>query len=195
MNEELTQVELIKIQAEAIRSIGASRGAMHRALVLTLIHVLKHGDWRNMAKFDLLIAQDEHSKSIHKRVRQWLQDYGGAIVSTDRTNMETFGKIVSIRGKDYIEERLELAKASPYYSMIKPKDEKPFDAEAKVVSLIKAFEKAKAECGKVWIKPSLLASLIVSIGLSLQDIEAALNDERLKESLGLGDDEGVEIAA
>lgn len=116
--EVKNNLELIAVQAEAVRAIGASRGQMHKALVVTLLHIAKHGDWNGAARFFDLIKKDEHSRTIAKPVQKWLETYGGLIVSIDRTQPDTLGKIVGWKGLPYLQANIESCKSNPYYGKL-----------------------------------------------------------------------------
>lgn len=136
-------LELIKVQGEAIRAIGASRGGMHKALVMTLLHVTAHGDWNGAKQFLIAIKADEHAKTLAKKVQLWLETFGGMVVSTDKTQPDTLGQIVGMRSIEYIAQRIEAAKTTPYYAVTK--DDQGFQG----FSLDEALGKVLNEAGKV----------------------------------------------
>jgi hypothetical protein len=139
-------VELIAIQSAAIRGFGATRGAMHKALVQTLLHCAKHGDYNGAKQFLIAIKKDDAAKAIAKKVQAWLSNYGGMIVSTDRTMPELMGVIVGFKGQEFITANIETAKANPYYQRdteAKPKE--AFDINRAIDDLLKAINTAKTK--------------------------------------------------
>ncbi len=181
-------LELIKVQGEAIRAIGASRGGMHKALVMTLLHVLNHDDWNGAKMFLIAIKGDEHTKTLAKKIQAWLEQFGGMVVSADKTQPDTLGQIVGYRGQAYIAGNIELAKATPWYTSAKV--EQSFagfsldEALGKVLNEAGRINKKLTEGGfneldaqkvKMGVSQATLNALLSACGL-----EAVLNDDAVE---------------
>lgn len=77
--KELSAKELEALQDKAVKSVNASRVQVQVALVATILHIGKHGDWTVAQRFVERLGNSVNSPAIV----DWLKQYGHLTVNDD----------------------------------------------------------------------------------------------------------------
>lgn len=116
---------LEKIQASAVRSVQRAREQVQIAAVATIKHAYDHGDWTYAQKLVEALGNTINGKALV----EWFKLYGG--LTTDDNGFTGW------KGKQYIQDSFEKAKAGMWWELKAASPFKGFDLEAALQKVIK----------------------------------------------------------
>lgn len=143
---ELAQAEVARLQygddcskesvnkavESAVKAVRSGRQAVQKAAVLILLRAYKHGDYSAATQLVEQLGNGVNGKALVA----WFQEFGGL-----RTKDGEVG-FIGWRGAEYIEQRFDKAKATPWWTMKQQNPWKGFDVNEHVERLIKQYRKA-----------------------------------------------------
>src|SRR3546814_601801 len=159
------------LQDKAIRSVQSARVHIQVALVATILHMGKHGDWTVASRLVDGLGNTVNGKAIV----QWFKDYGN--LSTDDKGFIGFTE------KDFnkaILSTLDDAKAKMWWELKVQNPYAGFSAEAALLKVLKDSKAAKAraianpaDAGKIELAVS---EVTIKAVLAMANFEAILDN-------------------
>jgi len=162
------KLSLSQIQNQAILGLAKSRERMHQALILTLIHIEKHGDRNALHNLIDGLKKDKANANVLSRISVWLTDFAGMKFDDDHKS-PTYKSIIGWQGSDFIRSNFEQAKKTPYWNHKKP-------ASVKTLPVFAGFDLDKN-----------LSALIAQSKDMIEKEKAMLPDEKAKVHLEVSD--------
>lgn len=164
--------ELARMCAKAVKSVQSARVSVQQAAVAVLWHALKHGDYTAATS----LVNDLGNTINGKALIEFFVKFGGLKVDAE-TNSFTGWK-----GKDFIEENFNDAKATMWWDLKLQQPFKGFDLEAALQQVIKRHKETQeklvglTEEDKAKVKLTVNDATIQQV-LALCNFEAVINEE------------------
>lgn len=155
---------------KAWQAIESSTKAVQIALVATIYHAYKHGDWTIANRFALECPKEAKQKFMV----DWLVKFGGLVVGeVPQDNGQPITQFVGWKGKEFIKENFELAKDTLWTKAIKQ--------EAGIVNF-DLNEEARKFANKMGKKLKSIENLPTD---RKGDVKIEVNEETIRMLLGL----------
>lgn len=160
--------DLYKIQDKAISSVHKARDLVQIALVATLIHAGKHGDYTGATR---MIEGTGNAVNGAALVKFFVR-FGGLLVAEDGSGFSGW------QGADYIRANLNDAKATMWWTLKKVNPFAGYSAEAEIKKFIKRHK-------------AMTAKLDSMSDEDKEKVSLTINDETIKALLSLVNFEAI----